>query len=44
MDPKVYYLLVPEAFDRYLRRNIDTKSSMDLRVHFVYVNKLVIDI
>ena len=30
MDPRVYFLIVPFVFDRYLRRNIDTESSMDL--------------
>ena len=25
MDPRVYFLIVPLAFDRYLSRNINTK-------------------
>ena len=29
--------LFPQAVNRYLRRNVDTKSSMDPRVHFLVI-------
>ena len=38
MDPRVYVLIVPLAFNRYLKRNVDNKSSMDLRVYFLCIS------
>jgi len=35
MDPRVYFLLFPQTFNAYIRRNIDNKSSMDLMVYFL---------
>ena len=42
MDLKVYFLLFPsaqglfpQAFERFLRRNIDSKSFIDIRVYFL---------
>ena len=41
MDRRVYFLIFPQAFNRYyavkryLTRNIDNKSAMDLRVYFL---------
>ena len=35
MEFRVYFLLFPQAFNRHLRRHIDNKSSMDLRVYFI---------
>ena len=34
-DLSVYFPLFPEAFNRDLRSNIDTKYSMDLVVYFL---------
>jgi len=41
IDLWVYFLLFPQAFNRYLRSNIDNKSSMNLLVCFL---KLILDI
>ena len=35
MGFRVYFFKFPEAFNRDLRRNIDNKSSMDLRIDFL---------
>ena len=34
MNLRVDFLLFFKAFNRYLNRNMDTKSSMDLKVYF----------
>ena len=41
MDLRVYFLLFPAAFNRYLRRHMNNKSSMD---PVVYLFKPLIDI
>jgi len=35
MDLKVYFFLFSQAFNRYLRRNIDNQSSMDIVAYFL---------
>ena len=41
VDPKVYFLLHPQAFNRHLKTQVDNKSSMHLVVYFL---KLLINI
>ena len=40
VDPKVYFLLHPQAFNRHLKTQVDNKSSMHLVV--CYLKLLII--
>ena len=38
MDLRVYLLLFPKDFNRYLKRNINNKTPMDFRVYFSLID------